>query len=63
MSYICVLPQIIKGIKYVTGTRVRSVGHHTYLSVGLENFDNWGHIDTVLFSDMDMGTRHHILIN
>ena len=50
-------------MSYVTRTRVRSVGHDTYLIVGLGNFENWGHGDTVLF--LDTGTRTHrsILIN
>ena len=42
---------------YVTRTRVRSVGHDTYPSVGLGNFENWGHGDIVLF--LDRGTRTH----
>ena len=48
---------------YVTRTRVRSVGHDTYLSVGLGNYENWGHGDTVLFLDTGTGTRRIILIN
>ena len=48
---------------YVTRTRVRSVGHDTYPSVGLGNFENWGHRDTVLFLDTGMETLRVILIN
>ena len=48
---------------YVTPTRVRSVGHDTYPSVGLGNYENWGHGDTVLFLDTGTGTHRSILIN
>lgn len=49
----CIYLQIIS---YVT-TRVQSVKHDKYPSVGLEKFKNWGHGDTVIFLDAGTGTR------
>lgn len=48
---------------YVTRTRVWSVGHDTYPSVGHEKSENWGHGDTVLFLDTGTGTHCSVLIN
>ena len=44
---------------YVTRTRVWSVGHDTYPSIGLGK----GHRDTFLFLFTGTGTHHSILIN
>ena len=56
-------PKVIQQTKsYLTRTQVRSVGHDTYPSVRLGNFENWGHGDTVLFLDTGTGTRRSILI-
>ena len=57
-------PKVIQQTKsYLTRTQVRSVGHDTYPSVGLGNFENWGHGDTVLFLGTGMGTHCSIQIN